>query len=142
MKKFYLSILVLLVALSNYAASNCANLSANDDNGIETMRFSVGDARFKMIRVDGGTFQMGATPEQSNYILNERPVHEVTLSTFYICETEVTQQLWQAVMGETVEDICKRDPDYEMGEIGPQQPMYNISWSDCQTFIKKLNQLT
>ena len=55
---------------------------------------------FKMIRVDGGTFTMGATPEQVDAQIQERPAHKVTLSTYYIGETEVTQELWNAVMGD------------------------------------------
>ena len=50
-----------------------------------------------MIQVE--TFKMGATEEQVNPDDDETPVHRVTLSTYYIGETEVTQELWQAVMG-------------------------------------------
>lgn len=53
---------------------------------------------FKMIRVEGGTFTMGATPEQVDAQEQDRPAHKVTLSTYYIGETEVTQELWNAVM--------------------------------------------
>ena len=62
--------------------------------------FTVNGVSFKMKRVAGGTFEMGATIEQwseANY--DESPVHLVTLSSFWIGETEVTQGLWQAVMG-------------------------------------------
>ena len=51
--------------------------------------FNVGNASFKMIRVDGGTFKMGNNSGKNN----EKPVHEVTLSPYYIGETEVTQAL-------------------------------------------------
>lgn len=53
---------------------------------------------FKMIRVEGGTFTMGATPEQVDAQDQDRPAHKVTLSTYYIGETEVTQELWNAIM--------------------------------------------
>ncbi len=64
------------------------------------MTVTVKGVSFKMIRVQGGTFTMGATSEQgSDAIDDEKPAHSVTLSTYYIGETEVTQELWQAVMG-------------------------------------------
>ena len=52
-----------------------------------------------MIAVEGGTFQMGATNEQRSSEDDEKPVHTVTLDSYYIGETEVTQELWCAVMG-------------------------------------------
>ena len=54
---------------------------------------------FNMIRVEGGTFTMGDTPEQVNPSASVNSAHQVTLSSYYIGETEVTQALWQAVMG-------------------------------------------
>ena len=56
---------------------------------------------FKMVRVQGGTFTMGATSEQGSdaYDDDEKPAHKVTLSDYYMGETEVTQALWKAVMG-------------------------------------------
>ena len=62
--------------------------------------FMVKGVEFKMIKVEGGTFSMGATSEQgSDAYDSEKPVHSVTLSDYYIGETEVTQELWEAVMG-------------------------------------------
>ena len=62
--------------------------------------FTVQGVSFKMIKVEGGTFQMGATSEQGGDVFNdEKPVHSVTLSDYHIGQTEVTQALWQAVMG-------------------------------------------
>ena len=76
---------------------------------------------------------MGATSEQGSDADNdEKPVHSVALSDYYIGETEVTQELWQAVMG--------TNPSYHSGY--PQRPVEQVSWNDCQEFIKKLNQLT
>ena len=76
---------------------------------------------------------MGATSEQGSDADNdEKPVHSVTLSDYYIGETEVTQELWQAVMGS--------NPSYYSDN--PQRPVESVSWNDCQTFITKLNELT
>jgi formylglycine-generating enzyme required for sulfatase activity len=87
---------------------------------------------YKMIYVEGGTFRMGATPEQgSDAYDDEKPVHSVTLSSYYIGQTEVTQALWKAVMGS--------NPSGHEGSS--LYPVENVSWTDCQTFITKLNQL-
>ena len=86
-----------------------------------------------MIFVEGGTFQMGATSEQgSDAYDNEKPVHQVTLSDYYIGETEVTQELWQAVMGSNPSDF----------NTSNQLPVELVTWNDCQTFITRLNELT
>ena len=63
---------------------------------------------------------------------DESPVHDVTLSDYYIGETEVTQELWQAVMGS--------NPSRFIGDL--QRPVENVSWNDCQAFVRKLNELT
>ena len=85
-----------------------------------------------MVSVEGGTFTMGATSEQgSDAYSDEKPTHNVTLSDYMICKTEVTQELWQAVMGS--------NPSYFRGN---NLPVEKASWNDCQEFIKKLNSLT
>ena len=94
--------------------------------------FTVEGVEFKMVAVKGGTFQMGATSEQQNTESDERPVHSVTLSDYYIGETEVTQALWQAVMGS--------NPSSFTGNS--QRPVESVSWNDCQTFISRLNSKT
>ena len=91
----------------------------------------VGNVAYNMKRVEGGTFTMGATAEMSEPDSDEKPTHQVTLSSYAIGETEVTQALWQAVMG--------NNPSYFKGDI---LPVESVSWDDCQTFINKLNKLT
>ena len=96
--------------------------SGTSDGKAKTKTYTVKGVSFKMIGVEGGTFQMG-----SNY---ETPVHSVTLSSYYIGQTEVTWALWRAVMG------IKIPVEYY------NLPMEYVSWNDCQNFITKLNQLT
>ena len=104
---------------------------------------SVNGVTFNMIKVEGGTFTMGATSEMSEPWDEEKPTHEVTLSTYYIGETEVTQALWKAVMGNTVRNQRdKADSSYPLYGEGDNYPMYYVSWDDCQDFINKLNTLT
>ena len=110
------------------------------DNGQQSLvvnganqTITVRGVTFTMVKVEGGTFYMGATIEQGNEAYDdERPVHSVTLSDYYIGETEVTQELWQAVMGS--------NPSLFSGNT--QRPVENVMWSDCQDFITKLNELT
>jgi len=97
------------------------------------LKITVNGVEFIMIKVSGGTFQMGATSEQGSDVQsNEKPVHQVTLSDYYIGETEVTQELWQAVMGSNP----------SLFKTSNQLPVERVSWGDCQTFIANLNQLT
>ena len=94
--------------------------------------FTVNGVSFDMVYVEGGTFDMGATSEQgSDAYDNEYPVHSVTLSDYYIGKCEVTQELWEAVMGS--------NPSNSMGA---QKPVESVSWNDCKNFIKKLSSLT
>ena len=66
----------------------------------DNMVLSVGGVSYTMVYVQGGTFTMGATSEQGSDAESvENPTHSVTLSSYYMGETEVTQDLWQAVMG-------------------------------------------
>lgn len=95
--------------------------------------YNVNGVSFNMIDVEGGTFTMGATAEQGDdYCSDELPTHQVTLSRFSIGQTEVTQELWQAVMG--------NNPSAH--NYGGSYPVENVSWNDCQEFIAKLNQMT
>ena len=85
-----------------------------------------------MVYVQGGTFTMGATDEQgSDADIDEKPAHSVTLSSYYIGKTEVTQELWEAVMGSNPSEFK-----------GNRKPVEQVSWNDCQTFISMLNALT
>ena len=86
----------------------------------------------EMVKVEGGTFMMGATPEMKNSWTEERPIHQVTLTNdYYIGKYEVTQSLWCALMD--------NNPSYFKGD---NLPVEQVSWDDCQKFINKLNDIT
>lgn len=120
----------------------------------EKQTITVNGVSFNMIKVEGGIFKMGAQstdPNGENYDREaserEQPVHSVTLSDYYIGETEVTQELWEAVMGTTIEQQRQEVEEYygfdcDLYGQGSTYPMYYISWEECQEFIAKLNQLT
>ena len=129
---FTMAVLVGGVLSAQTADAECLDmLEAATNAEIET--FTVNGVAFKMVKVAGGTFQMGATSEQGSKAYDGGyPVHSVTLSDYYIGQTEVTQELWEAVMGS--------NPSYFEGDN--QCPVENVSWNDCQEFIEKLNRLT
>ena len=81
-----------------------------------------------MVFVQGGTFQMGSNDGESN----EKPVHAVTISSFYISKYEVTQRQWRKVMG--------TNPSYFKNRNNC--PVENVSWNDVQDFLRKLNRQT
>lgn len=83
----------------------------------------------EMIYVEGGTYVMGAQNDDINAASYEKPAHQVTISSFYISKCEITEEAYIIVMGE------KR-------YISRDDPANNISWEDCQAFIRNLNKLT
>ena len=93
-----------------------------------------------MVRVEGGTFTMGATAEQGSDAASDEEPHEVTLSDYYIGKYEVTQAEWEAVMGE--KPTADGNKWTSENGLGSNYPAYNISWNDCDAFIRKLNELT
>lgn len=95
--------------------------------------FKINSVQFKMIKIEHGLFLMGKKanePYAGNYLLS----HPVYLSDYLIGETEVTQELYKAVMGE-----LKPRSIYVEGD---KIPMHRISWYECQEFISRLNALT
>ena len=104
----------------------------------QTETFTVNDVSFTMVPVEGGTFIMGTDYNSPDDYYWEQPAHEVTLSSYCIGQSEVTQALWQAVMGENPSYFSTRN-NYD---TNLQRPVECVSWNDCQTFITKLNQLT
>ncbi len=105
---------------------------------------TVAGLNMKMIYVEGGTFQMGATSEQgSNAPSTQKPVHSVTLSSYYIAECEITQSQWQKVMGTTVyQQRDKANTNWAMQGVGDNYPMYYVNWDEAQAFCRKLSELT
>ena len=110
----------------------------------------------EMVKVEGGTFTMGATAEQgSDYDSDELPTHQVTLSDYYIGKYEVTQQLWEYVMsysgtcadGSSMSAYASdvwlgSDPSSSYG-VGDYYPAYYVSYYDIvDIFLPRLNKIT
>ncbi len=86
---------------------------------------------FDMVYVSGGTFMMGASASDSEAFDSEKPAHRVTLSGYYIGKYEVTQKQWVEIMGS--------NPSYFKGD---NLPVEQVSWTDVQEFIRRLNAKT
>ncbi|MCA9733620.1 MAG: formylglycine-generating enzyme family protein [Deferribacteres bacterium] len=82
------------------------------------------------VKLAGGTFDMG--DESSDLSEASRPVHQVTLSDFYIAKTPVTQKQWHDVMGS--------NPSHFKG--CDDCPVESVSWHDAQSFIERLSTKT
>ncbi len=142
LRNIVLSLLVLVVVATDaadYDLNGNGTVGDTQSSGDivmqcpQTQTFTVNGVSFTMIAVEGGTFTMGATPEQGGDSSDgEYPAHQVTLRSFSIGQTEVTQALWQAVMGS--------NPSGFRGDL--QRPVEMVNWDDCQRFISTLNELT
>lgn len=97
----------------------------------ETETITVNGISFKMVKVDAGSFMMGSPNSDREANPDEKPQHQVILSTYYIGQTEVTQALWEAVMGSN-----------PSANRGADNPVEYVSRNDMNVFISKLNQLT
>jgi formylglycine-generating enzyme required for sulfatase activity len=95
-----------------------------------TFTQKVNGVSFVMVQVEGGSFLMGDRVGLGSD--DERPTHWVELDSYLLGQTEVTQALWRAVMGHNPSQLAGCD----------QCPVESVSWTDCQSFIGRLNQLT
>ena len=87
----------------------------------------------QMVRVQGGSFIMGCQDGRDvNCRDDEKPAREVRLESFAIARYEVTQELWEAVMGNNPSGFqgCARCP------------VERVSWGEIQTFLRRLNAQT
>jgi formylglycine-generating enzyme required for sulfatase activity len=119
------AVAVLVVLLTKKKDDTTQDQVDSYRNGI----LMIGGVRYELVSIPGGEFQMGSNSEEAYAI--EKPVHTVRISqTFWLGKTEVTQGLWQAVMGS--------NPAYF--QKGVAYPVELVTWDDCQDFITRLNQ--
>ncbi|MGM9837343.1 MAG: formylglycine-generating enzyme family protein [Paludibacteraceae bacterium] len=135
--KTFLRILFLLFAAVAVGSGSTLSAKRRDTrvpDSLQVLLIPVGNDTLRMRRVEGGMFLMGATSEQqSDAVSTDRPMHTVSLDAYYICETEITQAVWQAVM-----------PEWAIIDEwhNPQHPVTDISWYDCQVFLQRLDSLS
>lgn len=122
MKRLFIFLFLILVSGSAIAQTEHDSI----------IWFNVKGVSFKMIFVEGGSFVMGCTSCESGDCENdEKPAFAVTLSSYYIGECEVTQDLWKAVTG--------NNPSKYKSSL---RPVENVTWFECQKFVEKLSKLT
>ena len=85
---------------------------------------------YRMRLVEGGSFMMGALPGDTLADADEVR-RKVAVKSFYMGETEVTQELWDAIM-----------PENNSKQKGAKMPVEYITYDQCKEFIAKLNQMT
>jgi len=121
---------LLLVSLPLLAAKHMPSVP----DSLQRIVVPVNGITVTMQRVEGGSFMMGATPEQSDPdLVSDKPAHLVFLSPYYMATTEVTYALWHAVMPERETLTPKGYSNH---------PINYVSWHDCQTFVRRLDSIT
>jgi len=122
-------------SLTSSTSSSTANALSSSGTSLSDNTITIpvkNGINIEMVKVEAGSFNMGATPEMINPDTDEKPVHRVTLTNdYYIGKYEVTQALWQAVTDSNPSNFKGNDLPVEM-----------VSWNDCQDFISKLNSMT
>ncbi|MCH5318491.1 MAG: SUMF1/EgtB/PvdO family nonheme iron enzyme [Paramuribaculum sp.] len=120
---------VRLLGLSSGASNGNSGVGSGRGRGQngQNRTFTVNGVTFEMVAVRGGSFMMGS----NEGFPGEKPVHQETVRDFMIGKTEVTQELWRAVMGS--------NPSYFSGD---RKPVEQVLWTDCIEFINRLNHLT
>ena len=127
-----MSISGTLASNTAFSSNGYASSSSVSSGGNEISIPVKNGITIDMVKVEAGTFMMGATSEMQNPFDDEKPVHQVILTNnYYMGKYEVTQALWQEVMGS--------NPSYFKGD---DLPVEQVSWDDCQEFIGKLNSMT
>ena len=130
------------IAMAFIAMVVCGfNTVAQPVSGGQNFTFTLPDGKhFKMVYVEGGTFVMGCTPEQGDQCSSDEvPAHNVTLSGYYLAEYEVTQALWQAVMGTSIYEQQKKAGEGSTYGVGESHAMYYINYTECEEFCSRLN---
>ena len=83
----------------------------------------------ELVLIPAGDFLMGSPDSDDKASSDEKPQHRVRLTKpFYLGKYLVTQEQWEAVMGDNPSQFK-----------GPKNPVEEVSWEDCQQFVGKLN---
>ena len=98
----------------------------------EEQQEAIREVAASLVRVEGGTFQMGSDSELAND--DEQPVHAVTLSSYRIAKFTITQKQWRAIMGQNV----AWNENYGVGD---NYPATNLNANDVKQFLDKVNRL-
>ena len=144
MKKTFKTMLVAAMAMMTVTYVGCKGQEGEGGEGEEggeeivveqpeTMTLKVGSAEFTLSRVEPGTFTIGPVPGDKDVTDEEKPAHQVDLTkVIYIAQTEVTQELYTAVMG--------KNPSNFTG--AKNLPVEQVTYDDAMEFCKRLSDST
>ncbi|MDO4858214.1 MAG: formylglycine-generating enzyme family protein [Thermoguttaceae bacterium] len=145
MKKPLAILTLLLLGIFMVSCSWADELPSNPKAG-DRIVLTADDIEYAFRWCPPGEFMMGAPKSEwldrpsSFWPYNETP-HNVKLTKgFWLLETEVTQAMWQSVVGESIETKAKQGIDGRLYGKGANYPMYYVNWYDCQNFCKKLSE--
>ena len=123
------SVIRLGVILLAIAGSSCSKPPPAADAPGPKNELSVdlgGGVTMEFVLIRPGSFMMGSERGGDD----QKPVHKVRIAKpFYLGKYEVTQEQWQAVMGANPSSFK-----------GPKNPVEQVSWEDCETFLRKLGE--
>ncbi len=119
------------------------NYTGRSSSGQDFVETAAG-LNLKMVYVDGGEFLMGATSEQgSEGKSDEQVIRRVKLDSYYIGECEITQEQWSNVMGTSIyQQRDKANTSWPLYGVGPDYPMYYVSWEEAMAFCQELSRMT
>src|SRR5208283_3684531 len=125
--------LVVLVAIGSVAVAAAAEPNAADSKAKgppKDLTVDLGKGiKLELVLIPAGEFLMGSPDSDKEADADEKPQHRVRITKpFYLGKYLVTQEQWEAVMG--------NNPSYFKG---PKNPVEQVSWDDCQKFLDNLN---
>jgi formylglycine-generating enzyme required for sulfatase activity len=108
---------------------------------VEGYREELGEGlALTMVKIPAGSFRMGSPEDEPERSDDEGPQHEVTLGSFFMAQTPITQAQWRAVAG-WQKVGCDLEPDPSKFK-GANRPVEQVSWFDALEFCRRLNQRT
>ncbi len=130
----------LSTPINNFVNSITKNVhNDNSTNIVREFTETANNVNIEMVLVEGSTFKMGN--KESNET-NEQKEHHATVTSFYMGKYEITQEQWEKIMNTDIElqkELCGESRD---SSIGPNKPMYCISWEEAVEFCNRLSILT
>ncbi len=149
MRHFIIGVLTLVLMTGLQAT--CADEEIEkpwERPGTEAGQEIEGPAGILLVWVPGGTFMMGSTDEDVQYVIDhfaakrediqdEQPAHAVELTGFWLAKTEVTVAQWRSVMGNLPERFALGGVIFQVNDQGEEHPVVGVTWNDCRRFCQR-----
>lgn len=94
----------------------------------------------KMVLIDNGQYKMGDLVGDGNR--DEQPPRNITLTSYFLSDTEVTQSQWKALMGTDIHEQRRAAGFTGVSDFGqgPENPIYYVSYDEAVEFCKRLTE--